>query len=77
SFIYNGVTLTKITTGEDGKYFIKLPVAYAGIDINIVSGDYETSAAFKKVTAINVATSYKFVDGINFNAIEVNGIVEI
>lgn len=77
SFIYGDVTLTKITTGEDGKYSIKLPVAYAGIDINIVSGDYETSAAFKKVTAINVATSYKFVDGIDFNAIEVNGIVEI
>lgn len=77
SFIYDGVTLTKITTGEDGKYSIKLPVAYVGNPISIVSGDYETSAIFKKVTAINVATSYKFENGINFNAIEVNGIVEI
>ncbi|WP_400206408.1 hypothetical protein [Candidatus Methanarcanum hacksteinii] len=77
SFIYDGVTLTKITTGEDGKYSIKLPVAYVDNDISIVSGDYETSAPFKKVTAINVPTSYKFVDGIDFGAIEVNGIVEI
>ena len=77
SFIYDGVTLTKITTGEDGKYSIKLPVAYVGYDISVVSGDYEIRATFEKVTSINVATSYKFVDEINFNAIEVKGTVEI
>ncbi len=77
SFIYDGVTLTKITTGEDGKYSIKLPVAYVGNNISIVSGDYETSAIFEKVTSINVATSYKFAGGIDFRAIEVKGTVEI